>query len=225
MGQIKTAAEQASRKYRGNIVLRETYTQIRPAVYENGEFKDWGEWANVVGRPLNKRGDAFSGIRLGVLSTRRVGSRVSQQRYSYFGPVNVQQRRIASACWHAHRDFMREVFTINPSAKIKTALATYDGKRDFERKFPRTAETYGMAGPAPIEGIGDACNCDEGAYPEFATENLTKNQTAERIGILRDLAEDIKAISPRDKSWIRYEERGDLEKMLQRVRRAERRAA
>lgn len=139
-----------------------------------------------VGKPLNKRGDAYSRVRLGVKTARRPGSRVSQIRYSYFGPLPEKRKRIASACWHAHRDFMYEVFAINPDARIKSALATYNGLSGFEREFPGTYYSQGMAGPCPIEDIGSACNCDEGDCPEYAVEMLTEEQYDFRLPLWND---------------------------------------
>jgi hypothetical protein len=46
--------------------------------------------------------------------------------------------RIHAICWHGHRDFMREIFKINPDASIRTSLAHYKGKDDFENKFYAT---------------------------------------------------------------------------------------
>ena len=50
-------------------------------------------------------------------------------------------RRIAAACWHAHRDVMTEIFRLFPSAKIITAMATYDGVRDYLDNFALTRLT------------------------------------------------------------------------------------
>ena len=43
-----------------------------------------------------------------------------------------------SVCWHAHRDFIRAVFDINPTARVKTAFADYRSKEDFEAKCDST---------------------------------------------------------------------------------------
>ena len=47
-------------------------------------------------------------------------------------------RRIAAACWHAHRDVMSAIFAIFPDARLKTAKADYRDKDDFEVKFEST---------------------------------------------------------------------------------------
>jgi hypothetical protein len=163
--------------YSGNIEFVRQHYKVPNPDYNPERDESWHKNNYVADelRPLNKRGDRFS-ARLKVRSARRPGSRVSQERWSYYGPVDVRQKRINSACWHAHRDFLAEVFDVNPEAKVISALATYDGRDDFERKFPNTYEGQGMSGPAPISNIGAACNCDEGDYPEFAVEGLTVKQ-------------------------------------------------
>lgn len=135
--------------------------------------------------PLNKRGDAWR-VRFGVKSARRPGSRVSNN------PYMDKPKRIASACWHAHRDIFRAIFDINPDARIKTALAEYHGSDDFEDKFPATAYGNGHALAAPISNIGDACNCDEGDYPHYAIEGLSEIQYQDREWLWEDEIDGIK---------------------------------
>jgi hypothetical protein len=47
-------------------------------------------------------------------------------------------RRSISACWHAHRDFMKELYKLNDGATIISVCARYDGREDFEAKFEAT---------------------------------------------------------------------------------------
>jgi len=44
---------------------------------------------------------------------------------------SLRSRRLAAACFHGYEAFMLECFRINPHAKFRTALASYDGLRDF----------------------------------------------------------------------------------------------
>jgi hypothetical protein len=44
-----------------------------------------------------------------------------------------------NASWEAHRDFLRELFRINPKASVRTKFAHYDGTEKFEELFPATA--------------------------------------------------------------------------------------
>ena len=49
-------------------------------------------------------------------------------------------RHMPKASWQAHRDVMRAIFRSDPEAKLQTALATYDGRADFERSFEATGD-------------------------------------------------------------------------------------
>jgi hypothetical protein len=67
-------------------------------------------------------------------------------------------RRTASACWHAHRDFMRALFELAPNARLKTSLADYRGRDDFEAKY----ESTGWVSPGSImapQQLQDSCDC------------------------------------------------------------------
>ncbi len=48
-------------------------------------------------------------------------------------------RHMPKASWEAHRDVMEALFDADPHATLKTALATYRGRKDFHMKFPATA--------------------------------------------------------------------------------------
>lgn len=181
--QIEEAVEEASKNYNGNIELagfshRVTLDEPVEHSYEsNGETYTYTtnfKYEYTKGIPLNKRGDGWR-IKLRVLSSRRPGSRVSNNQFMD------KPRRIASACWHSHRDVFRAMFAINPDTRIKTALAHYKGEEDFEDTFFETG--CGHSGPFgyAIPGVGDACNCDEGNYPEYAVEGLREEQYDARL--------------------------------------------
>ncbi len=74
------------------------------------------------------------------------------------GRIGSNGRRIAAACYHAHFDFMANLFKINPVAKIKSCQATYDGLTDFHQKAPGVAETNISSMFSPLV-MGDACDC------------------------------------------------------------------
>lgn len=65
---------------------------------------------------------------LGTRDSRKYGSRRS-----------AAGRHMPKASWEAHRDIMEALFDADPDARIKTALATYRGRKDFHSKFPTTA--------------------------------------------------------------------------------------
>ena len=95
-------------------------------------------------RPVNKKGTGWQ------LTLRPAGSR-------YYRRGN-DGRRIWAVCWHGHRDFFRALFEKAPDAKVRTTVANYDGREDFE-------QTYWMTGNRNIGSIIEplplryACDC------------------------------------------------------------------
>lgn len=75
---------------------------------------------NRYPEPTNRRGDSFN-LTLRVYDSTGPGAKR--------GPSG---RRTVSANYNAHYAFMREVFNINPGAKITSAMATYNGVAEFE---------------------------------------------------------------------------------------------
>jgi hypothetical protein len=75
------------------------------------------------------------------------------------GRVSASGRRVAAACWHCHRDVMKMIFAINPNARIKTTLADYRGRSNFELTFDRTGYSNCGSMAEPFN-IMDACHCE-----------------------------------------------------------------
>ena len=69
-------------------------------------------------------------------------------------------RKVAAACWHAHRDIMQELFNQFPEARLKSMMADYRGKDEFEDNFPETAWVNIGSEAQPCYS-GDACECEE----------------------------------------------------------------
>lgn len=67
-------------------------------------------------------------------------------------------RRTASACWHVHRDFMVALFDLAPNTRLKTALADYRGRDDFNAKFEGTGNRNAGSAMEPQE-LRTACDC------------------------------------------------------------------
>lgn len=67
-------------------------------------------------------------------------------------------RKIAAACWHAHRDFFRALYAINPKASIKSALAEYFDAEDFEENFEETGDRDIGSIMVP-QIVREACEC------------------------------------------------------------------
>ena len=67
-------------------------------------------------------------------------------------------RRLAKACWHAHRDVMAELFDLYPNAELHTMLASYHDKWDFRAKFPQTGFNNIGSVAQPL-AMQNACEC------------------------------------------------------------------
>jgi hypothetical protein len=70
-------------------------------------------------------------------------------------------RRINAVCWHGYRDVLRELFAINPDARVYTMLASYKGRHGFEANYPRTAEHNVGSAMNPAH-MPDLCDCPIG---------------------------------------------------------------
>jgi len=80
-------------------------------------------------------------------------------------------RRTVSACWHAHRDIMREIFRHDPDAFVGSMMARYEGELSFLARFPATYYRNAGSMARPIH-YGALCEC--GTYgprhPERSTD-------------------------------------------------------
>jgi hypothetical protein len=95
----------------------------------------------------------FDSLRNGFNFTLRVrSSKAPGHRVSHTG------RRIPSACWHVHRDFMRALFALQPDATIRSHLACYKGKNGFERDYPATGSKNIGSIMQPLY-FEEACEC------------------------------------------------------------------
>lgn len=114
-----------------------TYTWTRAHEYKRMDIVE-----------LNKRGDRVR-FTLKVKDVRnKPGARMGHER------------RINAACWHLNRDLYVEIFKLNPDARIKTALATYNGWQDFLDSYPETGEANIGSYYNPLY-MSEACNCHE----------------------------------------------------------------
>ena len=75
------------------------------------------------------------------------------------GRISHTGRRVAAACWHAHRDVLQRLFDHFPDARIRTAVADYRGKSGFEQDFPATADNNIGSMFQPM-CYADACDCE-----------------------------------------------------------------
>jgi hypothetical protein len=67
-------------------------------------------------------------------------------------------RRMASACWHAHRDFLSTLFARFPHARVKSAMADYRGADDFQEKFDNTGSHNAGSMACPVS-YRNLCHC------------------------------------------------------------------
>jgi hypothetical protein len=98
--------------------------------------------------PATRRTTEGANFTLRVESSREAGARRS-----------TSGRRLAAACWHAHRDVLRAIFDAAPNARIRSAFADYDGRDDFERSFPQTYHHNAGSVMMPAS-FGALCDCD-----------------------------------------------------------------
>jgi hypothetical protein len=88
--------------------------------------------------------------RIGVMRSRKTGK---------------HRRLPGRVCWHGHRDFLKRVFNLVPSAVVRTSFATYRGEtgpQGFLSLFPATY--HSPAGQGFV--FGELCDCAEDA-PEI----------------------------------------------------------
>jgi len=83
--------------------------------------------AKVYFSYTSSRGRCITGV-LRVRNSKLEGARMS-----------ASGRHTPSASWEAHRDFMLNLFAVNPEGRIKSSFADYRGLADFESKFRATA--------------------------------------------------------------------------------------
>jgi hypothetical protein len=101
-----------------------------------------------VPEPANQKATAWY-FTLSVHSTKALGTRIGHSG-----------RKIAAACWHAHRDFLNALFRLHDKARVKTAKADYKDKATFERIFPATGYQNIGSEFQPMS-YHNACECDE----------------------------------------------------------------
>lgn len=67
-------------------------------------------------------------------------------------------RRIWAVCYHGHYAFMRMVFERSPDAEIRTSMARYVGRADFERKALGVGDRNIGNRWNPLS-LNNACDC------------------------------------------------------------------
>ena len=60
------------------------------------------------------------------------------QRHGFTITSAGKYRRINAVCWHGYRDMMAALYELDPNARIKTSMADYRNKLDFENRYEET---------------------------------------------------------------------------------------
>jgi len=68
-------------------------------------------------------------------------------------------RKIAAACWHAHRDFFYALFELKPEAVVISSMARYEGFEDFEQEYHNSGNRNIGSQFQPL-CYADACECE-----------------------------------------------------------------
>jgi hypothetical protein len=110
---------------------------------------------------------------LTVKSSHAQGSRLGRPS-GYTKEGKPKQRHIKSACWHAHRDFLRALFLLEPKATVTTALARYEGLQGFESKYPATGtgNVGSLLQPASYDSL---CECGGGPSGSTGSCHLSRS--------------------------------------------------
>ena len=124
--------------------LNECLNYINQTHYDgNIEYNNYPDWKGK-----------FINFTIKVKDSKGAGHRLGHQKTS-----SGNRRRLACACWHVHRDLMIEIFRRKPDAVLKSALATYNGKEDFESSFEGTYYRNIGSNFDPMYA-GEACECE-----------------------------------------------------------------
>jgi hypothetical protein len=133
---LRAALEVANYAYRGNLRFRERPEPI------------------LQGRQLWR-------VHLGVKDLDGPGSR-QLVAWSWWDRSwwDRKARRVSSPCYHAHRDFFYAIFERAPYARVVTALAIYEGLKNFESTHQRVGKLNVGSFFEPV-CFEDCCECSK----------------------------------------------------------------
>lgn len=133
-------------------ILRVSEHDIRHAVaLANLHYEGNLEVDNL--EPITQDGKSFQ-VKLRVKSSRGAGAHHSAPNGWRDG------RRTVALCWHAYRDVLTELFSLKPDAKVRTAMARYDGMTGFIDRYPETY--FAQAGSVMYPSTyGTLCECHD----------------------------------------------------------------
>lgn len=139
------------------------------------------EFRQIVCRVSSRQYDGNVTIAdFGVYSSRRFHAaiRVSSSR-GKGARRSASGRRIASACWHAHRDILIELFRLFPDARVRSGRigpVDYKGADGFRADYPETGQADVGWVFLPVR-ITELCECG-GNVPRTAAETKVLYEAA-----------------------------------------------
>lgn len=104
------------------------------------------------GLQVHYRGNVYAVLSTGAhrdgfeVHTRRDGRMVyrftleTRDAWAYGSRTAGSGRHMRKASWQAHRDAMRLIYSVDRDAVLLAGRVTYKGLRDFDEKFPATAD-------------------------------------------------------------------------------------
>jgi len=159
--EMMLALERANAHFKGNLSIHDLKFE---KILERGEYKGNSVFSctltTLTGRRLTKR-ELFANYP----ETLRNFEERKELMPDYLYPAGCtvshtwrgdKPKGVAWGCWHAHGQFYRELFKLNPHGRIKTGIAYYKGETGFNYEFPRTGDmTKGNV------CMSDRCSCDD----------------------------------------------------------------
>jgi hypothetical protein len=104
-------------------------------------------------RPLNAKGTAWQVT---------IGPKVKGDRCRR--AVSDGRMLSSVSCWHAYRDFFKALYYVQPAARVRTALAKYDGVAAFEASFQATGWKNAGSVVHPV-ALKECCTCTDDPSP------------------------------------------------------------
>ena len=105
------------------------------------------------------------GVELDASRLNQAGTRhrvkVNPQRPNKYQRINaLTGRRVHAVCWHGFRDFFLACFEQAPQAVFRTAMDTWNGAEDFEKRYRASGHRNVGSQMYPI-CAAENCQCGE----------------------------------------------------------------
>jgi len=103
-----------------------------------------------------------TGVRLNEAAERGKGIKFTlRPTGDAFRKVNpISGRRVSAVCWHGHAEFFERLFTLRPTARVKSQCADYKGLDDYRAKYRASDTRLGPEGNMYHRWKqSDCCDC------------------------------------------------------------------